>query len=732
MKKSLMILTVFLIGGVLALGMVACSDNPVVNDNTGSEQSSTVIPSLDMDEDAGIGSIDPVIRMSASEKQAVYEGTYGKEAEETSSTYYGVGRTINVITDPYIDVMAGHSKIFDVDKLLALNWNKSNRGQMESYTISGNSMEETFFNFNNAIKTKVSTGLDVNVFSLNLETEFGNFVGAKSRESANEVYFSTFQTYYGTLIEIDEYYDLSQFTEILSYDFIADIEKLQNGNMYPASFVAKYGTHVVLAGYYGGKLNANYYMKNIGAQWDNSLETSITSGIGINFAKILNANVTSNFSIKSELGLTSNLITEQFSANSVGGANFSAVTISDFLDSYDIWVESMNEQTEFSNIIGMPARSLAAIWDLFPVEYREAKIALNDYFHNEAKSVSDRFLSQYEKFYAAPVDEGDTINYAGGFGTEDSPYLVETVEHFKRMKSNQSSTTHYKLINSLDLGVWNTPFSFTGYFDGNGNTISFYQTLAVSGNCYGGLFSTLTSSNISNLYINANISENNKSGHSTAYVGALAGKTSGTNTISKVVSKGIINLANGEGTDYIGGIIGYFTGGLISESKNEATVESHAYQARTGGIVGYACPAEMAVNISNSYNEGHVKACTSYIWGGRAGGGIVGQVRGHSTFILTIYHCYNNGTVETKQEKNAALGWWGCGGLFGDINENYNKNIQIQYSYWNTNLSELYGNNEKWHGSDTRKANMTGTYNTWSSSIWEFSVSSAPRLKWIV
>lgn len=669
------------------------------------------------------------VALSSVEKQAVYSGTYGEEAENGNCTYYGVGRTLNVITDPFITVSSGYSKIFDTNKLLGMNWHKTKRGEMASSTISGNSMEELYSNMTADFNINFGVGVDFGVFSASLEGKFGNFAGISYRQTANEIYFSASQTYAATLIEIDEYYDLSQFKEVLSEEVLEDATAVQSGVFSPDQFIYKYGTHVVLAGYYGGRVDANYYLQNLGKQWDSSTGIEYQLGIQSSILKLISANAEAECSIKEELGITSNSVTEQFTASSIGGDNFSALSLEDFLNGYKAWATSMNDTTEYSNLVDLPARSLAAIWDLFPAEYSEASNILNEYFENEAKSVSNEFLSKYEKYYTEPIDEGDTVRFDGGLGTQDSPYLIATKEHFENIKSTNWNA-YFKLQNSIDLGVWNAPFEFKGHLDGNGYTLSYYQTVASSGNVYGGLFTVLNDAEVRNLYIDFNIGD--LKGDTTARIGGLAGKTVGNVKIANIASSGSIIASDGVGDDYLGGIIGYFSGGTIDQCYNSAQIESHAWNARAGGIAGCAYAKEMPIKISNCYNVGDIRAYTAYIWGGRSAGGIVGQVRGNKAFTLQVTDCYNDSVVETIQEKNAALGWWGCGGLIGDIHNKESDNINIERCYWNSTKCEVYGNNASLHNTSGAKTDMNGSYPEWSEDVWSFNNSSAPELKWMI
>ncbi|MBD5086863.1 MAG: hypothetical protein HDT32_05875 [Clostridiales bacterium] len=332
-----------------------------------------------------------------------------------------------------------------------------------------------------------------------------------------------------------------------------------------------------------------------------------------------------------------------------------------------------------------------------------------------------------------PIGEGNGSNTESNpptvenDGSKERPFIIKNEEEFLNLRNNTSKYVYYKLENNLDLGVWNDPFEFTGNLDGNGKTITFYQTIGNSGVNYGGLFSKLNNASVKHLYLDVNISD--KSGDNKAIVGGLAGLTQGRVGISQIAVSGSIIMADGIGDDYIGGVIGQFNGGSIEQCVNAALVESHAWNSRAGGIVGYAIPSEMKITISNCYNVGEIKSCTSYIWGGRSAGGIIGQAQGHNSFDLKVSKCYNNSVVRIIQEKNAALGWWGVGGLVGDIANQIYTRISVEESYWNDTV-ELAGYNSRYHEGNS-KTNMNGIYPNWSSEIWILSAHHAPILKWL-
>ena len=139
--------------------------------------------------------------LSLEDKEAIYEGNYGiKENTPSSSTYYGVGRSLNVITDEYITVSAGYSKVFDADKLLDLNWRKTFAGKINSNSSFGSAMSDFYLNISAEYKNSFGVGVDFDVFSAGIKKQFQFAAGVNYQSVANEIYFTASQVYANTLI----------------------------------------------------------------------------------------------------------------------------------------------------------------------------------------------------------------------------------------------------------------------------------------------------------------------------------------------------------------------------------------------------------------------------------------------------------------------------------------------------------------------------------------------------
>ncbi len=226
-------------------------------------------------------------------------------------------------------------------------------------------------------------------------------------------------------------------------------------------------------------------------------------------------------------------------------------------------------------------------------------------------------------YYKLPdVWDGTTADsFAGGKGTEKSPYLVSTGEQLAKMISDgklafdgTEKPKYYKLTNDIylndisDYKLWSNIVSptnnwgagsdyakdFSGNVDGDGYTIYGLYIKEENGTYYKGLFSQLKDSVIENLNIsNAYIYAKNTSG-------AIAGCTTGE---SSVLSKcSVINtVINAEG-ETVGGIIG--TDSVASTVKDCYFIgENQSLTGEyTGGIIGDSLNDYITVKDSYSVN----------------------------------------------------------------------------------------------------------------------------------
>lgn len=207
--------------------------------------------------------------------------------------------------------------------------------------------------------------------------------------------------------------------------------------------------------------------------------------------------------------------------------------------------------------------------------------------------------------------DGVTITDLAGEGTEESPYLIETLAELKWFRdtvntytqdgSNQFKGKYIKLTADIDLFGENwTPIgtnsvgdhmAFLGIFDGDGHTISnlyinadgdhlgFFARTSGSGDGSQAVVKNVTFNNV-------DVSSSITTGHGGSYVGGIIANSGGNTLISNVKVTGDVYVV---GYGYVGGIVGHGYPDIYNCSV-EANDGSYiqGYYWCVGGIVGYA------------------------------------------------------------------------------------------------------------------------------------------------
>lgn len=221
--------------------------------------------------------------------------------------------------------------------------------------------------------------------------------------------------------------------------------------------------------------------------------------------------------------------------------------------------------------------------------------------------------------------------FAGGSGTKDDPYQIETAEQLAKLAADinkgipelDHSKEYFKLTKDIDLsahkwipigsGSANGSFhAFAGYFDGNNKTITGMYVDESNKKYSAGLFGNVTGYEIKNLKIKD------------AYV-----KTESVG--NKIENAGILIGHAAQGYGMTTSVKDCFVSGIVESGS-----------ARTGGLAGY-----------NSY--GTYENCTAdvKVKGAGCAGGFVGE-----DFSGTYKNCTAEGNVS---------GSWSVGGFAGTV-----------------------------------------------------------------
>ncbi|HSX07323.1 MAG TPA: choice-of-anchor U domain-containing protein [Candidatus Saccharimonadales bacterium] len=242
-----------------------------------------------------------------------------------------------------------------------------------------------------------------------------------------------------------------------------------------------------------------------------------------------------------------------------------------------------------------------------------------------------------------------------GSGTIASPYRIATCSQLKEMANDPGG--YYELVSNIDCtGTTVAPVgNFTGTFDGRNHTIA---NITITGP---GLFALATAATIKNATLsNGTIVANGDSG---SFVGWAISNCALSNLHS--------NLAvPGNGSSWIGGLVGILDGGSLSASSYSGTMSGGA---DTGGLVGALNAG--SPTISDSYFTGTLTANSLNA------GGLVGEV-----VSGTISNSYSAGTIHVNGQDSV-------GGLIGFVdsgatNNSFAANIM---SGTGTNVGAVFG-----------------------------------------
>jgi hypothetical protein len=221
------------------------------------------------------------------------------------------------------------------------------------------------------------------------------------------------------------------------------------------------------------------------------------------------------------------------------------------------------------------------------------------------------------------------VNFAGGTGEPNDPYLVATVQQLLAVGWDSTLATRcFKLMADIDLTGLDSSTAvvptFSGTFDGNGHVI---RNLRLTGFGSLGLFGSILSGG---RVLNLSLSDADIL--SAQYAGALAGQNAG--FIQHCDSTGSVVCLN-DSNYGAGGLIACNTG-TITDSRSTADARGYSY---VGGLAGS--------------NSGTVSNCTSagFVFGNSYVGSLVGS---------------NAGIVSASYSDGNALGYQRTGGLVGD------------------------------------------------------------------
>lgn len=357
-------------------------------------------------------------------------------------------------------------------------------------------------------------------------------------------------------------------------------------------------------------------------------------------------------------------------------------------------------------------------------------LAMNILENNQAGNfyVGRTYTANFDWNLMYPVNDSSLIPawdgsvdtaYAGGDGSEATPYLIATpaqlayLSHQANSDASNTDGLHFKLAAEINLGglewtpIGNPSIKFGGHFDGD-NYAVYGLVIRNSIATYQGLFGYIQPSSGTSIIKNLTIA----SGYIDVdeFAGGFAGRANNTafynctnhvdvkakrytaGISGRLGNKSMMEYCTNTGTiigagDYAGGIVSNcflepnsiirycsnsgnittytkYAGGIIGAGGWDITVEQCyntgkilALQGASGGIIGYAGNTDTKeVVINNCYNLGEITGLSSGSL--LVSGGIVGSVSNSYTnpkYFKSISNCYNAGINSTESGSREAI-----------------------------------------------------------------------------
>jgi len=223
-------------------------------------------------------------------------------------------------------------------------------------------------------------------------------------ESASEFYS---QYYYYKHIRLKLYslymqnlgYKNQNIKNNLSTEYLEYLSALQSGSYAFNDFFDRFGTHLIISGEFGGKLEHKYSMFSNEVVMKSALMNTLKSSINISVPLTGSSNFSASrgFSSISELANKSYFDSELI--NQYGGALYDG--------NYANWRNSLTESN--SGLIGFTSNSLVPLWDIVPTQFtnlaKNMEQAFNDYYQEK--------INEIQGFYEPTkyTENSETVTY---------------------------------------------------------------------------------------------------------------------------------------------------------------------------------------------------------------------------------------------------------------------------------------------------------------------------------
>ena len=616
------------------------------------------------------------LNYAQSDWSSVNSYNYVKQYDSVYSQM-GVGRGVNVVTaKSFSDYILGTSIL----NLNNIEFDEDTQTQGSSQkAISSHNITEIIESSTTTKEVNVGTNNKKRTHFLNIQFGFKSNASFEYKDYSDRFLYH-YEHYIGKKrVYMVDYGNSGNFKQYLSSSYVEALSKLYANQTKENfdNFFKKYGTHIIASAVFGGRLSLYYSAVTNNAKISKDKTDSLELSIGLGKSSVNNMNVGVKSEIASKLGIEEKDIKTALNVSVNGGNEFAAASIEDFNENYKTWSESFNllDEDKYS-MVDYADDGLIALWDLLPEEY-------SSMYDNMINAFSEYHAENYQKVIS-DFSFNDNVNYAGGSGDYENPYLIANEHHLMNIEKNMSA--HYKLTADIDLSgisdwepigglyIEEGDLGFTGSLDGNGYSIKNLQRTelvpTVGSRSSFGLFGYVGSGaiikNIKFENVKVHISRVTSDSNVRAWFGIVAGRCEGA-TITNIESSGMFKCDGFVyGVAIIGGLCGFTANSTIESCINNMEILSCRYYAVAGGILGYS----KNTKIINCVNNGNIKAAAASLSGHCAAAGSIVAI-GHNTNRSVIINCENTGKVVAVN-----------GGPAGSLNYIGDENSCAVYADW--------------------------------------------------
>ena len=292
------------------------------------------------------------------------------EEEILGGTYEeitGIGKGIDVVSAKTIanSIKVG-SSVFDESQiddvtLIQLNLFGNNGGNNSSREIEDiTSSSSTTFSMGMGIEASYEG------FTAGISAGFESGNSTSFSSYTNQYYFYQYQNIEKYSLSLPNYDDIDYYTDMLSDSFNSDVDNLEKGIMSCEHFIAKYGTHVIASGIFGGKMEAFYSVVSNSEVIDTNTKLAIDSSVKAGISGVFEGNASTSIDLTQAFGDQTSNVTTNFYATGSGGAFIPTNSFESFSTNYPLWSNSFNNpDVDQSVLIDFTSDGLIPIWDLF-------------------------------------------------------------------------------------------------------------------------------------------------------------------------------------------------------------------------------------------------------------------------------------------------------------------------------------------------------------------------------